>query len=794
MVKNNLKMAWRSIVNNKAYSALNVIGLASGMAVAILIGLWIKDELFFNKGFVNYKNLAVVMQHQTFNADVTSQQAVPFLMGDQLRKDYGSDFKNITMSSWTGDHLLTFGEKKITKSGNYFEPQITDMLSIKMLQGQQDALKDEHAVILSKSTATALFGNADPMNKRIKIDNQFDVVVAGIYQDLPTNSDFGTLTFIAPWQLMIDNDKWPEKATNPWRRNSYITYVQLNDGVDADRESAKIKDIKLKQVTPADAAFKPVVFLHPMSKWHLYSEFKNGVNTGGRITYVWQFGIIGICVLLLACINFMNLSTARSERKAKEIGVRKAIGSLRSQLISQFFAESLLVTFFAYAFAILLAQALLPYFNSIAGKTMELPWSDPLFWIAGILFTILTGLIAGAYPAFYLSSFKPVKVLKGTLRAGRFEALPRKVLVVMQFAISVTLIVGTLVVFQQVQYAMNRPVGYSRNGLLIVPMITNDIHKNFTAVSNELKNSGMVSQIAEASVAATNINEIDNGFEWRGKDPSVQGNFAAFFGSVDMGKTIGWQIVQGRDFSRDFATDTTAMILNETAAKFMGLKHPVGETIRWDKRAFTVIGVAKDMVMGSPYEPVYQAVFVLDPGAQSVIDVRINPNASLHQAIDKISAVFKQYNPAQPFTYSFTDDEYAKKFSDEQRLGNLAGGFAILAIFISCLGLLGMASYTAEQRRKEIGIRKVLGDSVFGIWKMLSKEFIVLVVIALCLSIPTSYYFMHGWLKNYQYHTNLSWQLFAIIALGAAMVTLLTVSYQSVRAALVKPIKSLRSE
>jgi len=787
-------MAWRSVTKNKAYSALNIIGLASGMAIAILTGLWIKDELSFNESFKNYNSLAVVMQHQTFNGAITTQTSLPYLMGSQLKKDYGNDFKNISMASSTGDHLLAIGEKKITQKGAYFEPQITSMLSMKMLEGRADALKDQHAVLLSQTTAKALFGNTDAVNKTIKIDNQFDLIVQGVYQDMPDNSDFKELMFIAPWQLMIDNEKWPEKDTNPWRSNSFQTFVQLNPGADINQLSAKIKDVKLRQVKPADAAFRPVVFLQPMRKWHLYAEFKNGVNTGGRIVYVWQFAIIGLCVLLLACINFMNLSTARSEKKAKEVGVRKAIGSMRSQLIQQFFSESLLITGFAYGCSLFLATALLPYFNEIAGKNIHLGWTQPAFWLIGIIFTLLTGLIAGFYPALYLSSFEPVKVLKGTYKTGRFESLPRKGLVVLQFTISVTLIIGTVVVFRQVQYAMNRPVGYSRNGLVMATVMTDNIHKNFAAFSEDLKNTRMVSQVAEASDVATNINEIDNGFSWPGKDPSVSGDFAAFYGSLDMGKTIGWTIREGRDFSKDFATDTAAMVLNESAVKFMGLKHPVGETIRWDNKSYTVIGVANDMVAGSPYEPVYRAIYVVDPSAQPIVDVRINPKVNPHEALSKISAVFKRFDPAEPFNYTFTDEEYNKKFGDEQRLGNLAGSFALLAIFISCLGLLGMASYTAEQRRKEIGIRKVLGGSVFGIWTLLSKEFIMLVIIALFLAVPISYYFMHNWLQQYDYHTTLNWQIFAMVSLGAAMITLLTVSYQSIRAALANPVSSLHSE
>jgi putative ABC transport system permease protein len=794
MIKNYIKVAWRNIMRNKAYSALNITGLAVGMAVALLIGLWINDEVSYNKNFANYNSIAAVMQHQTFNGDVTSQSSMPYLIGDQLKKEYGNDFKAVSMSSWTDGHVLAFGDKKITKMGNYFEPQITSMLSLNMLKGRPGALQDQHAVILSQSTATALFGSADPMNKAIRIDNRFNVIVAGVYQDLPVNSDFNDLTFIASWQLMIDNDNWSEKASNPWRRNAYKAIVQLRDGADLAQVSAKIKDIKLRQVTKADAAFKPAVFLQPMRKWHLYDEFKNGVNTGGRIAYVWQFGIIGFFVLLLACINFMNLSTARSEKRAKEVGIRKAIGSLRGQLIRQFFAESMLVAAFSFICAMVLAQLLLPYFNQVADKKMQMLWGSPSFWLAGIGFTLFTGIIAGTYPALYLSSFQPVKVLKGTFKAGRYAALPRKVLVVVQFAISVILIVGTMVVFQQVQFAMNRPVGYSRDGLVIVPVITDDIHKNFTAVSNDLKSSGIVADVAEASSTSTNVNEIDNGFEWSGKDPSVSGDFAAYYGSVDLGKTIGWQLEEGRGFSRDFVGDTASMVLNETAVKFMGLKHPVGETIKWDKRSYTVIGVVKDMVMGSPYEPVYRSVFVVDPSAQPIIDIRINPKVSPHQALDKIAAVFKQYNPSQPFDYKFIDDEYAKKFGDEQRIGKLAGGFAILAIFISCLGLLGMASFMAEQRRKEIGVRKVLGDTVFGIWRLLSAEFVILVVISLCLALPTAYYFMHGWLQHYDYRTDLSWQIFALTSAGAVIITLLTVSYQSIRAALTNPVKSLRSE
>ncbi len=794
MFKNYFKIALQYLLRNKTSSFINIGGLAVGMAVAILIGLWIYDELSFNKSFDNYNRIAQVMQNQTFNGEVGTQRSIPYLMGDELKKSYGSDFKYISMSSWTYDHILAFGEKKITKSGNFFEPQIIQMLSLKMIKGTQSALNDSHSIILSSSTAKALFGDDDPVNKLIKIDNKFDVKVTGVYQDLPYNSDFKDLTFIAPWQLYIDNNSWSEKTTNPWRNNSFQAYVQLADNADVNRVSAKIKDAKLEKVTKEDAAFKPEIFLLPMSKWHLYSEFKNGVNVGGRIEYVWLFSIIGIFVLLLACINFMNLSTARSEKRAKEVGIRKAIGSLRGQLIWQFFSESLLIALFAFLFSLLLVQLILPFFNEVADKKMSILWSNPLFWLLGITFTFITGLIAGSYPALYLSSFKPIKVLKGSFRVGRLASLPRKILVVLQFTVSVILIVGTIIVFRQIQFAKNRPVGYSRNGLLMVTMATPDIHNHFDAVRNELKNSGAISDMAESSSPTTGVWEVDNGFEWAGKDPGLQGNFAAVFTSPEFGKTIGWQVKEGRDFSGDFTTDSSAMILNETAVNFMHLQYPVGKTITWDGKPFHIIGVVNNMVMGSPYEPVFRTVFVLNQDEGDIINIRINPDISSHDGLAKIETVFKKYNPAQPFDYKFIDEEYAKKFSDEQRIGKLASFFAALAIFISCLGLFGMASFMAEQRTKEIGLRKVLGASVFNLWRLLSKEFVILIIISLFIACPIAYYFMYSWLQNYQYRTEISWWVFAATGIGALMITLITVSFQAVKAAIANPVKSLRTE
>jgi putative ABC transport system permease protein len=794
MIRNYVKTAWRNLLRSKSSSIINISGLAVGMSVALLIGMWIWDEWSFDRSFENSSRIAQVMQHQTFNAEVGSQTAVPYLMGDELKRSYGGDFKYVTMSSWTHDHILGVGQKFITKSGNYFEPQITQMLSLTMLQGSRAGLQDNHSILLSRSTAKAMFGDQNPMDKMVNVDSKFDLKVTGVYEDLPYNSTFRDLTFIAPWQLYIDDNVWMEKATNPWRNNSFQTYVELADHANMAQVSAKIKDVKLRRVTPQDAAFKPEVFLHPMTKWHLYSDFKNGVNVGGRIEFVWLFGIIGFFVLLLACINFMNLSTARSEKRAKEVGIRKAIGSLRGQLIRQFFAESLLVTVLAFVSALLMVALILPVFNEVADKKMSIAWTSPLFWLVGIGFTLATGLLAGSYPALYLSSFKPVKVLKGNFRAGRLANIPRKALVVLQFSVSVILIIGTIVVFNQIQFAKNRPVGYSRAGLLAIGMVTDRIHAHFDAVRSELKNSGAVVEIAESSGATTYVDEEDNGFVWEGKDPSMSGDFGVVFVSTDFGKTTGWQFKEGRDFSRDFSTDSSGIIFNETAIQFAGLKHPIGKTIVWDGKPYHIIGVVKDLVMQSPYEPVFRTVFVTNHDPQPVIDIRINPRVSPHAALAKIESVFKKYNPTQPFAYQFMDDDYAKKFGDEERIGTLASFFASLAIFISCLGLFGMASFMAEQRIKEIGVRKVLGASVFSLWKLLSKDFVVLVLLAFLISAPLAYYFMTKWLETYTYRTELSWWIFAVTAAGAMAITLVTVSFQAIKAALANPVKSLKEQ
>jgi len=796
MIKNYLKIAWRNLVKNKASSFINIGGLAVGMAVAILIGLWMYDELSFDTSYPNYKKIAVCMQNQFINNETDTWNSEAITLGPALRANYGSNFRHVLMASWTGDHFLTLNNKTLTEKGNFIEPGITDMLSLSMVEGTRNGLADPNTILLSQSVVKAVFGSADPMNKTLMLDRKTAVKVTGVYRDLPYNSSFGDLTFIAPWQLLVNINHYATFFNNPWGASWFQTYVQIADNADMSQISARIKDVKMNAIRgKSDARFKPVIFLQPMSKWHLYSDFKNGVNVGGRIQYVWLFGIIGVFVLLLACINFMNLSTARSEKRAKEVGIRKAIGSVRRQLIWQFYSESLLVAIFAFFLSLLIVQLSLPFFNEVADKRMSVLWTIPLFWLTGIGFSLLTGLIAGSYPALYLSSFNPVRVLKGTFRVGRLAAIPRKVLVVTQFTVSVVLIIGTMVVYQQIQYAKDRPIGYSRDGLVIIPLQTDEIKKEYIPLKNDLLASGAVTGAAGSEAEITSIWIGNSGFKWEGKDPALQEQFTTMAISPEFGKTVDWKIVDGRDFDASYPSDSSAIVINQTAAKFMGFRHPVGKTLEWiGNGKYKIIGVVKDMINQSPYDPITQTFFYLWDKRMNNMNVRINPKMSMHDALAKIGGIFKKYDAGTPFSYQFIGDDYAKKFDNEERVGKLAGCFAGLAIFISCLGLFGMASFMAEQRIKEIGIRKVLGATVFNLWQLLSMDFVNLIIISLLIATPVSYYFMHKWLLGYQYRTQITWWVFAIAAIGAMSLTLLTVSYQSIKAAVANPVKSLKTE
>jgi len=792
MLRNYFTIAWRNLTRNRLSSIINIGGLAIGMSVAILIGLWVADETSYDHQFPNHRRIAAVLQNNNFNGEIATWWGEALQLGPALRTGYSDLFRHVVMAGWTGDHLLTVGDKKVKTGGNYMDAMVLDMLQPKMVEGNYTALGDRSSIVLSVSAARSLFGDATTIGKTILIDSKIPVKVTGVYEDMPDNSDYGRLKFIAPWQLLVFNEGYEKKLG--WGNSWFQCLVQLNEGVDIARASRAIRDIKLK-ASAGDAKFKPALFLHPMDRWHLYGDWKEGKNNGGAVIYVRLFTVIGIFVLLLACINFMNLSTARSERRAREVGIRKAIGSMRGQLIGQFFSESVLVALLAFVLAIGLVLLMLPFFNEVADKKVSIPWDQPFFWLAGVGFALATGLVAGSYPALYLSSFRPVKVLKGTFKVGRLASVPRKVLVVVQFAVSVILVIGTLGVFRQIQFVRDRPVGYTREGVVTIPLQDKTILDHADAFRADLLGTGAIEEMAFSESPLTAANVTNSGFKWEGKDPNMSEQFHTVRVSREYGKVARWQILQGRDFSRDFATDSSAFIINEAAARYMGLNDPVGKRVIWgDTEVWTIIGVVKDMIVQSPFEPAMPMIYIPATNRMSNIDIRIRPGVSAAAALDKVAGVYGKYDHNNPFGYKFVDEEYDRKFATEVRIGKLAGFFTGLAIFISCLGLFGLATFVAEQRTREIGVRKVLGASLVSLWALLSREFVRLVVLSLVIGGPLAWWIMDGWLKNYTYHTSLSWWIFAVAGSGAVAITLLTVSWQAIKAAMESPVKSLRSE
>ena len=799
MFKNYLKIAWRNLVKNKGYTAINIGGLALGMAVTLTIGLWMNDELNRDNYFKNKDKIAQVFQSQTFNGNTGTGPAIPLPLEPALRNDYGDNFEHIMMCSWTQSSYVKYGEKSLSRTGNYMQPNAHELLNLEVIKGDRKGHLELNSIMISRSTAEAFFGEEDAVGKVLKIGNQHDLMVTAVYDDIPYGNTFNDTDFIIPWDFYVSNQEWIKNSLDNWQNNSFQMFVQIKDNTSFETVTNAIIDVK-KNADEEVVQYNPRIFLLPMEDWYLRSNFEDGVQKGGRIKYVWLFGIIGAFVLLLACINFMNLSTARSEKRAKEVGIRKSIGSQKGQLIYQFLNESFLVVLFAYFMAIAIVLLSLSGFNELARKEITFPWGNTIFWLISFAFIIFTALLAGSYPALYLSSFRPVDVLKGTFKTGKYAGLPRKVLVVVQFTVSVAFIIGTFIVMQQINHAKNRPVGYDKEGLIQVPTFAQDFEGKTDFMINEFKNSGAVIDMATSSSPTTRIWSNRSGFTWEGKPDGFQEDLAWTEVSVDYAKTIGLKILEGRDFSREFASDSVGILINQTAKKYLGVSDPVGMLIRdTDEEdpspTMKIIGVIEDVIASSPYEPVKQAFYVYDRNDNfSYYTLRLNPNQSASQNIAVIERVFKQHFPDIPFEYDFVDEEYGEKFAAEERIGNLSGIFTALAILISCLGLFGLTSFVAEQRTKEIGVRKVLGATVFNVWNMLSKDFLKLVIISCFIAVPIAYYVMNGWLQEYPYRVILKWWIFVLAMLGAMGITVLTVSFQAIRAAKQNPVKSLRTE
>ena len=787
MFKNYLKIAWRNIKRNPTVSLINIGGLALGMAVAMIIGLWIHEELSFNKNFPNYKNISQVMLTGTFSGEVSTDPTVSAPLAGEIRNQFVSDVKKVALTTREEKHVFNYGDKKLSASGNFAEEDFAKIFSLTAIEGSVNHLNDPSSVLISKSLAQSLFGNDEAVGKLIKIDNEDNLKVAGVYPDFPMNSALSELKYIASWNYY--------KSTHPgveedWNNCQFFMYVQLQDGINNDKVSNKIAGLMKEHLTDIN----PVLLLHPMSKWHLYESFKNGKNAGGQIQYVWMFGLIGIFVLLLACINFMNLSTAKSDKRSREVGILKAIGSNRNQLIYRFLGESLFTAAIAFIVSMVLLKLSLPWFNQLTNANMKIAGDQPIFWLICAAFVLFTGFVAGVYPAFYLSSFQPVKVLKGSSKAGRAAVLPRKILTVVQFFASIFLIISTLIVLQQLNYTRNRPLGYSNKGLINISVSTPEVSKHFTAIRNDLMASGAVANVAASSSPVNQLMLSRGGYEWAGKEPGPDAIFGTVAVTEDFAKTVQWKFKEGRNFSRNFMTDSSGVIINEMAARYMGVADPIGKNLSFNGKQYQIIGIINDAVMGSPFATTTPVAFFMGGMPMNHITIKLSPTMSTQEALAKVKTIFGKYNSGAPFDYQFTNQQYAKQFRSVETTGTLAGIFSALAIFISCMGLYAMASFVAEQRTKEIGIRKILGASVSNLWRLLSVEFIVLTGIAFFIAVPVAYWTMSSWLENYNYRIKISWEVFALTGAIALLITLITVSFQAIKAAIANPVESLRSE
>ncbi len=659
-------IALRNLFRNKVSSSINILGLSAGMTVTILIGLWLWDELTFNHVHQNHDQLAGVWLTQTFDGKMNTGAAIPIPLAAELKNNYSNEFKHLSLASWNWNHTLSASKEKVLlKEGMFTEDAFPEMLSLQMMEGNaSSALIEPYSIVLSESVARALFGNEIATGKYIRVDNLYDTKITGVYRDFPVSSEFNRVKLLLPWSLHEKED-WVRNSLSSWGNHSWQLFAQVQDNHSMDSVSKKIAGI----VKLHNKEGNPVLLLHPMNRWHLYEEFKNGGNSGGKIQYVWLFSIIGVLVVLLACINYMNLSTARSQKRAREVGVRKTVGSGRGHLITQFLGESFLISGLSLLLAVSIASLLLPSFNSLAHKEIVFPSDNYNFWLTLILFSTVIALLAGSYPAFYLSSLNPLHVLSRKYHTGSSATWTRRVLVVFQFTVSITLLVGTFIVFSQLEFSKGRSLGYSKDKLMYAGLIP-EMRGKYEQLRNELLQTRAVAEMSQSSGPTTDIWSDETGFNWEGKEPNSEPSFGTLDCTHDFGKTIGWQIIEGRDFSRDFPSDSSAIILNESAAKLIGTSNIIGKTITQDKESSHVIGVVNDLVMESPYSTVKPTIFKLGYKWVRVTNIRLSPDMKTADAIAAIEAAFKRLSPDNSFEFRFADDEYNAKFSSENRISS----------------------------------------------------------------------------------------------------------------------------
>jgi ABC-type antimicrobial peptide transport system permease subunit len=790
MFKNYFKTAFRNLRKNKTYSFLNIFGLAIGITAAALIFLWVEDELAFNHNFAKRDYLYHVMQNEKSDAGINTNGSTPGPLAAALKADVPG-IVNSGRLSWAMDELAVVGDKTIKENGMYADPSVLSMYTLPFMYGNlSSALNNPNNVVISESMSKKFFGNGNPVGKIIKMNAKaaYSVdglyTVTGVFKDLPANCYYH-FQWLSPYTTWEDANTW----LKPWSNNLTETIVELSPAADPTAIDKKLTNYLSTKIDGATNQ----CFLFSMNDWHLRGNFVNGVQDGGSIKYVKLFSTIALIILLIACINFMNLATARSEQRAKEVGVLKVMGAAKKGLIGKFIGESLLMSFLAIVFAVAMLYGVMPFYNDLVQKQLSVDLYDPLHLTFLLGIGIVAGLVAGSYPAFYLSSFSPVKVLKGIkLKSSASVVFIRKGLVITQFAASVILIISTIIVYRQVQHIKDRDLGYAKNNLIYMDLQGN-MKDHFNEIKNSLIATGYVENAATSLHDALHVYSYGDGFSWQDKNPNAKLPIHSNVVSSGYLSTMHMKLIEGRDFYQG-NMDSTNVVINQSMAHLMGKEGKIGSIITAGTYKLTVTGIIKDFIYNDVYGS--SAPLVLFNGSYSatVMAVRFKPNVNLSQALEKAGDVMKAENPGFPFEYHFADKDFDAVFSSETLIGKLAGVFAMLAIFISCLGLFGLAAYTAERRTKEIGIRKVLGASVTGLTGLLAKEFLQLVIVSCIIAFPVAWWFMNGWLQGYAYRTTIQWWMFALAGITALFIALLTVSFQAIKAAIANPVDALRSE
>ena len=786
MLKNYLKIAWRNLLRNRSFSLLNILGLSIGLAVTALIMIWINFEVGVDQFHTNKNRIYQVYNKYPVDGEIWTWNSTPKVMGPVIKKDY-PEVEAVTRYFYDTPFLFSKDNKRIKSTGTIVDPDFLKIFDFPLVEGTVETVLDGvNSVVVTETFAKKMFGNKSAMGKTVKVDNADNFMITGILKDLPSSTGFN-FEFLMPWKY-LEQKGWHDEY---WGNNSVGTYVMLKKGTDYDSFSEKIGNLRERYDKDSPDM---ETFLYPWSRYWLHSEFENGEEIGGRIDLIRMFGIIAAIILVIACINFMNLSTARSEKRAKEVGIRKTVGAKKTALVVQFLGESILISFLAALLALVIVMISLPSFSILIEKPLSLDFTNPWFWLSTLGVIIFTGILAGSYPALYLSGFRPSKVLKGTFRKMDSPITPRKVLVVFQFAMAIILITATIIVGQQMDKVQNRQLGYAKNNL-VYTMMEGDIEKNYPLIKEELLASGTAISVTKTNSPVTENWSNSMEFQWNGKSEDNRTLVYRFCADDAVVKTMGLELVAGRDLDLEkYPTDSTAAIINESAVALMGFKEPIGQTFRDAGIDWQVVGVIKDFVMRSPFQKTDPMAIEGAKAWFEVIHIKFDGSLGTSEALAETEAVFRKYNPEYPFEYEFVDQAYSKKFDDEKRTGKLVSLFTLFTIFISCLGLFGLASYMAENRIKEIGIRKVLGASVQNIATLLSSDFLKLVLIAFFIAIPVSWYFMSGWLEDFAYRITISWWTFVLAGILALGIALITVSYQAIRAAVRNPVKSIRTE